>query len=487
MTPPVQRQPHSGPGPGPGPGPRTVTLIRGDGIGPEIAQAVVEVFAAAEVPVVWDEASAGLSSVEQAGTVMPEATLESVRRHRVALKGPTTTPIGGGHKSVNVTIRKALDLFANVRPCRTLPGVVTRFEEVDLIIVRENIEDTYAGIEHMQTPDVAQCLRLITRPGSLAIADYAFQMARREGRKRITCAQKANIHKITDGLFLECFRETAGRYPDIQAEEMLVDNCCMQLVTNPRKFDVILTTNLLGDILSDLCAGLVGGLGVAPGGNIGAGRAVFEAVHGSAPDIAGKGLANPTALLLSAVQMLRWMGLLAHADRVEGALRAALVNHIRTRDLGGTASTKEFTAGVIAHLPPPSHLDRAAAAESQGAAPPPEQGQGGPVVVRTEAWTLRGIDFFCDHSGLPPLPTQAGPFRLTLISNRGTKVFPGPTPPIDLVNCHRCRYISDGGVTDEQVLALIADLTAKGFRWMHIEKLHDGPDGVARYTKAQGE
>jgi isocitrate dehydrogenase (NAD+) len=501
---------------------RTVTLIKGDGIGPEIADAVKEIFAAAEVPITWEDAEAGLGHIERGGNGLPPETMASIVRNKVALKGPTTTPIGGGHKSVNVTIRKALDLFANVRPCKSLPGVHTRFDNVDLIIVRENVEDTYGGIEHMQSPDVAQCLKLITRPGSLNIARYAFEMARREGRKRVTCVQKANIMKITDGLFLDCFRQVAAEFPDIVADEILIDNCCMQLVVNPSKFDVLLTPNLFGDILSDLCAGLVGGLGVAPGGNIGAGKAVFEAVHGSAPDIAGKGLANPTALLLSGIQMLRYMGLLAHADRVEQGMRLALVEGVRTRDLGGSASTREFAKGIISQLPPlardltkhdshaagattapaslgggggasarPATIGGTTAAQTGGLPPAPRFAETGAVEALQEAWTLTGVDVFIRHHGLPKLPAQAGPFKPTLISNRGTKVWPGEPLDITLVNVHRCRFTSASPATNRDVLQLLDTLEKQGLEWMHIEKLHEakGPDGkpVARYTKAQGE
>ena len=271
----------------------TITLIRGDGIGPEIAESVLEVFAAAEAPIRWEEAEAGLACLERHGTPIPEATLESIRRNRVALKGPTTTPVGGGHRSINVAIRKAFELFANVRPARSIPGVQTRYNDIDLILVRENIEDTYAGVEYWQTPDVAESLRLISRPGSAAVIRYAFDLARRLGRRKVTCVHKANIQKLSDGLFLECFRAIAAEYHDIESDDILVDNACMQLVMRPERFDVLVLPNLFGDIVSDLCAGLIGGLGVAPGGNIGNGYAVFEAVHGSAPDIAGKGIANP--------------------------------------------------------------------------------------------------------------------------------------------------------------------------------------------------
>jgi len=330
---------------------RTVTLIRGDGIGLEIAQSVIDVFESAQVPIEWEEAYAGLGCMERFGTPIPEETLESIRRNRIALKGPTTTPIGTGHRSVNVAIRKAFDLFANVRPTRSMPGVPTRYNDVDLILVRENIEDTYAGVEYWQTPDVAESLRLISRPGSYAVIRYAFELARRLGRQKVTCVHKANIHKATDGLFLQCFREIAQEYPDIQSDDILIDNACMQLVMRPERFDVMVLPNLFGDIVSDLCAGLVGGLGVAPGGNIGNGYAVFEAVHGSAPKYAGLNKVNPTALLLSAVLMLRHLQETEAANRIEQALYKVLQEgKIRTYDLGGTAGTQEFAQAIIAKM-----------------------------------------------------------------------------------------------------------------------------------------
>ncbi len=461
---------------------RTVTLIRGDGIGPEIADAVCSIFDAAGVPIVWDEANAGLDVFEATGTPLPESVLQSIATNGVALKGPTTTPIGTGHKSVNVTIRKALDLFANVRPSRSLPSVSTRFEDVDLIIVRENIEDTYGGIEHCQTPDVHQGLKLITRPGSLAVHRYAFEMARREGRKKVTCVHKANIHKLTDGLFLECFRQVAPEYPEIEADDLLIDNTCMQLVSDPTRFDVIVTLNLFGDILSDLCAGLVGGLGVAPGGNIGAGRAVFEAVHGSAPDIAGKGLANPTALLLSGVQMLRYLGLMSHASRIEAGLRRSLIDHVHTRDLGGNATTDEFASAVISNLPAPD-----ASSQADAEAPEPiNVGKTGPVVVSDENWECIGADMFVRNDGLPDMPKEVGPLKLSMISNRGTKVYPGPTPDILLVDHHRCRYLSETPITEADVRALIQAVGDK-YAWMHIEKLHRDSAGERMFSRAQGE
>ncbi|MBU3678509.1 MAG: NAD-dependent isocitrate dehydrogenase [Candidatus Kapabacteria bacterium] len=457
---------------------RTVTLIQGDGIGPEICQSVIDIFAAAKVPVQWEMAMAGLEAIEKFGNGVPPETLESIKRNKVALKGPTTTPIAGGHKSVNVTIRKALELYANVRLAKSMPAVETRFENVDVLIVRENIEDTYAGIEHMQTPNVAQCIKLITRQGSMAAIRYSFEEARKLGRKKVTCVHKANIHKITDGLFLTVFREVAAEYPEIEATDIIVDNCCMQLVSRPEQFDVLVLPNLYGDIVSDLCAGIVGGLGVAPGGNIGRDCAVFEAVHGSAPDIAGKGLANPTALLLSSVQMLQYMGLIGHASAIQNALESALAEGVKTRDLGGTASTAEYTQAIISRLvldgvdAQTVPMTNAAAAE---------------LPVISENWTLVGADVFIEHKGgLPQMPETIGPFTLRLISNRGTKVWPGPTPDILLVDHFRNRYVADSSVTRNDVLALLQELTAMGKHWCHVELLNQVA-GEARYSKAQGE
>ena len=458
---------------------KAVTLIKGDGIGPEIADAVMEIFGAMELPIVFEEAEAGLQAVEKYGNGAPPQTLEAIRRNKVALKGPTTTPVGGGHKSVNVTIRKSLDLFANMRPAKTLPGVKTRYDNVDLILVRENIEDTYAGIEHWQTPDVAQCLKLVTRPGSLAIARYAFEMARSMGRKRLTCVHKANIHKISDGLFLDSFREVAEDYPDIQSDDILIDNACMQLVSRPEQFDVMVLPNLYGDIVSDLCAGLVGGLGVAPGGNIGVDTAVFEAVHGSAPDIAGRGIANPTAMLLSANLMLYYLGFAESARRIETAMATVLGAGIKTRDLGGSASTQEYTRAIIEALPPLELSGRPAFAPSRGAFAHRE-------AVRERAdWHLQGVDVFVRNDGMPSPPEKVGKLSLHLISNRGTKIYPGPTPEIYLVDHFRLRYRATEPISNDDIYLLLGEISKK-YEWMHIEKLHT-IDGVAMYSKAQGE
>jgi isocitrate dehydrogenase (NAD+) len=329
----------------------TITLIPGDGIGPEVTAAVVHVLACAGLDVEWDTQVAGTAALARGGVTLPDELLASVRRHKVALKGPLTTPVGGGFASVNVGLRKALNLFANLRPVRSLPSVVTRFEHVDLVIVRENTEDLYAGLEHEVVPGVVESLKIITKAASTLIARFAFDYARRHGRKRVTAVHKANIMKMGDGLFLESVRTVAAGYPDIASDDRIVDAACMQLVMDPTQFDVLLLPNLYGDIVSDLCAGLVGGLGVVPGANLGADAAVFEAVHGSAPDIAGKNAANPTALLLSAVLMLRHIGEAAIADRVARALEAVLAGgRVRTRDLGGAATTTEFAEAIVHQL-----------------------------------------------------------------------------------------------------------------------------------------
>ncbi len=322
----------------------TITLIPGDGIGPEVANATRRVVEASGVKVEWEVHNAGADVVEKTGTVLPDSVLESIRRNKVALKGPITTPIGKGFRSVNVTLRQELDLYANVRPIKSLPGIEPRFEGTDLVIVRENTEDLYAGLELMIMPGVAQSIKLITARSCTRICEYAFDYATRLDRKRVSVVHKANIMKLSDGLLLECFRQVAEKYPRIEPAEVIVDACAMQMVRNANKLDVIVTENLYGDILSDLGAGLVGGLGIVPGSNIGKVNAVFEAVHGSAPDIAGKGVANPTALVQSAVMMLHHLGEGDAAFRIERGLLALFAKgEKKTPDLGGSSSTDEFT------------------------------------------------------------------------------------------------------------------------------------------------
>jgi isocitrate dehydrogenase (NAD+) len=329
----------------------TITLIPGDGIGPEVTEAVVRILKASGVAIEWESHDAGVRAFERTGQTLPVDLIDSVRRNKVALKGPVTTPIAQGFTSVNVGLRKALDLYSNLRPVWNLPGVDARFQGVDLVIVRENTEDLYAGLEHEVVPGVVESLKIITERASTRIAHFAFQHARRNGRARVTAIHKANIMKLSDGLFLESARRVAREYTDIKYDERIVDAACMQLVMFPEKFDVLLLPNLYGDIVSDLCAGLVGGLGVVGAANLGTEIGVFEAVHGSAPDIAGKNLANPTALLLSAVLMLRHIDEGAAADRIMQALgRVLTAGQVRTRDLGGTASTTEFGDAIANSL-----------------------------------------------------------------------------------------------------------------------------------------
>ena len=325
----------------------TITLIPGDGIGPEVTEAVVRILRASGVSIDWDTQYAGILAFERTGQALPVELIDSVRRNKVALKGPVTTPIGTGFTSVNVGLRKALDLYANLRPVWNLPGIAARFEGIDLVIVRENTEDLYAGLEHTVVPGVVESLKIITEHASTRIARFAFEHARRHGRKRVTAIHKANIMKLSDGLFIESARRVSRDFTDIAYDERIVDAACMQLVMRPEQFDVLLLPNLYGDIVSDLCAGLVGGLGVVGAANLGLECAVFEAVHGSAPDIAGKNLANPTALLLSAVMMLRHLDEGAAADRIMRALGTAFTEgRERTRDLGGTTSTTGFADTV---------------------------------------------------------------------------------------------------------------------------------------------
>ncbi|MCU1382075.1 MAG: icd 2 [Acidobacteria bacterium] len=325
----------------------TITLIPGDGIGPEVTEAVVRILKASGVAIDWEPHVAGIVAFERTGEALPVELVDSVRRNKVALKGPVTTPIGLGFTSVNVGLRKALDLFANLRPVWNLPGIDSRFAGVDLVIVRENTEDLYAGLEHEIIPGVVESLKIITEKASTRIAHFAFQHARKHGRKKVTSIHKANIMKLSDGLFIDSVRRAAREYIEIAYDERIVDAACMQLVMYPEQFDVLVLPNLYGDIVSDLCAGLVGGLGVVGAANLGADIGVFEAVHGSAPDIAGKQLANPTALLLSAVLMLRHIDEGEAADRIMTALGAVLTaKAVRTRDLHGTASTLEFADAV---------------------------------------------------------------------------------------------------------------------------------------------
>ena len=328
----------------------TITLVNGDGIGPEISASVMEIIQAAGLKIDWDIQTAGADVIEQEGVPLPKRVLDSIRKNKVALKAPVTTPIGKGFRSVNVQLRKDLDLYANLRPCKNLPGVETRFKDVDLVVVRENTEDLYAGVEEQIDKNTAHSIKIITRKASERICKFAFEYAVKNNRHEVCAVTKANIMKLSDGLFLESFRHVAQDYPNIKTREILVDNLCMQLVQDPTRFDVLVLPNLYGDIVSDLTAGLIGGLGVAQGANIGEDCAVFEPIHGSAPDIKGQNKANPTALLLSAIEMLKYIGERVYADKIEKALFKTLAQGCKTVDIGGNLSTSEFTAAVISNL-----------------------------------------------------------------------------------------------------------------------------------------
>ncbi len=449
-----------------------IVLIEGDGIGPEISRSVRTILDHSGVDIDWVPIDAGLCSIERHGVAITDEALDRIAEVGVALKGPTTTPVGGGHSSVNVQIRKALGLYANVRMARTLPGVKTRYENIDLVVVRENVEDTYGGIEYMQTPDVALGFKFITRKGSEAIVRYAFEYARQMGRRKVSCIHKANIHKMSDGLFLRVFREVADEYAEIEANDVIVDNCCMQLVSRPEQFDVMVLPNLYGDIVSDLCAGLIGGLGVAPGANIGENLAIFEAVHGSAPDIAGKGIANPTALLQSAVHMLRYLGETHAAANIEAALHGALEAGEKTGDLGGSLDTAGFTDAVIARLSPVSgervvvprritqRVDREHANVQQ---------------------KLVGVDVYVRDESLPDCPKSVGPFVLTGCANRGTNITDVASARAELVDWWRVRFMAEGAAGDNDVDALITELNGK-VTWMHVEKLYEH-NGLPAFTR----
>jgi isocitrate dehydrogenase (NAD+) len=329
-----------------------ITLLPGDGIGPEVTASVVAIIECVGVEVEWEKFAVGSEALARLGDPLPQPVLDSILRNKVALKGPVTTPVGTGFTSINVRLRKALDLYANLRPVRSMPNIITRFENIDLVVVRENTEDLYSGLEHEVVPGVVESLKIITERASTRIARFAFEYARTHNRKKVTAVHKANIMKMSDGLFLNCFRKVSMEYPNIQADDKIVDNLCMQLVVNPNQFDILLLENLYGDIVSDLAAGLVGGLGVVAGANIGENGAVFEAVHGSAPDIAGQNKANPLALLQSAVLMLQHIGEMTPARRIQDAIVKVLASgpEHRTRDIGGTGTTSDFTAAMCETL-----------------------------------------------------------------------------------------------------------------------------------------
>jgi len=332
--------------------PVTAALFPGDGIGPEIADAVRNIFTAQGVPIQWEEQYIGKKADPRTNSMVTRENLDCVLKHRIGLKGPMATPIGKGHRSLNLTLRKELQLYANVRPCFSIPGYKTRYDDVNLVTIRENTEGEYSGLEHEVVPGVVESLKVITRRASERVAEFAFKYANDNGRKKVTAVHKANIMKMADGLFIKCCREQSENYPHIEYQEVIVDNACMQLVKNPSQFDVLVMPNLYGDIISDLCAGLIGGLGLTPSGNIGAnGLALMEAVHGTAPDIAGQDKANPTALLFSSVMMLRHLGFNDHAEKIQSAVIATIAEgKYRTGDLGGTSTCSDFTKAIIDKL-----------------------------------------------------------------------------------------------------------------------------------------
>lgn len=471
-----------------------ITLIHGDGIGPEVTDAACRVLEAAGVKITWDKQKAGAEIFKSGDpTGVPQATMDSIARTGIALKGPLETPVGYGEKSANVTLRKLFELFANIRPARELPGVATPFggHRVDLVVVRENVEDLYAGVEHMQTPGVAQCLKLMSRKGCEKIVRLAFELAVAEGRSRVHCATKANIMKLTEGLLKRTFEEVAEDYPDIEAEHIIIDNCAHQLVRFPEQFEVIVTSNMNGDILSDLTSGLAGGLGFAPSANIGNTARMFEAVHGSAPTIAGKNIANPTAMILSAVMMLRHLGEFVAATMIEHAILVTLEQgkHV-TVDVRPdiAASTDDFTNAVIDNLGRTS--PRWITHDYKPIKMPEPDPR--PDVVRPKSRRFVGADIFIESAmsaqdlgkSLDKLDAEA-PMRLKFISNRGMVVYPTPGMNTDCVDHWRCRFImrKDGAdMSDADLLDLLARITPT-HNWVHIEKLAEY-DGVPAFSGA---
>ncbi len=476
---------------------KRITVIPGDGIGPEVVKAALRVIEAAGIKLQMDECEAGAKVFAKGNaTGVPQETIDSVARTGVLLKGPLETPIGYGAKSANVTLRKLFETFGNIRPVRTLPGVKTPFSDrnLDIVIVRENVEDLYSGVEHMQTPGVAQCLKLISRNGCEKIVRLAFEFAVAEGRRVLHCATKANIMKLTEGMLQHAFEDIAPEYPGIQAKHILVDNCAHQLAMRPEQFDVIVTTNMNGDILSDLTSGLTGGLGFAPSANIGSRVSIFEAVHGSAPDIAGKNIANPTALLFSAAMMLRHIGEGAAATAIEHAVVYTFEQGIHTGDMLGTGnpvSTTGFTDEVIANLGKRSSIS-AQREHGHFTVPPMVESV---ECVRTKTRRVVGVDVFVESLLMPgelgrkveALMADAS-LKLAGIANRGTAVYPEVEAKVGLVDHYRCRFVSrDAGkdVADAQLIDLLQRL-ARELIWMHVEKLQQF-DGEDAFSKSAGQ
>ncbi|MBE9607399.1 NADP-dependent isocitrate dehydrogenase [Acetobacteraceae bacterium H6797] len=475
-----------------------VTAIAGDGIGPEVMEATKAVLAAAGARIEWEDMMAGAEAFKkgiQSGT--PRETIDSIERTGLALKGPLETPVGYGERSANVSLRKHFELYANIRPVRELPGIRTPFSGrgIDMVVVRENVEDLYAGIEYMQTPGVAECLKLISDPGSERILRFAFALAQAEGRSKLACSTKANIMKLTEGMMKRVFERISGDYPSIAPSHLIVDNCAHQMVIAPEQFDVVVMTNMNGDILSDLAAGLVGGLGVAPSSNIGDKAAMFEAVHGSAPQIAGKNLANPTALLLSAVMLLRHIGDFAAAEKVEQSIYVTLTEGKNlTGDIaakGTGVGTDKYVAQLIENLGRKSDKPSRDYAPISVPAWSPEQG-----VVAAKTKEVVGVDLFID-SALGPqavgdklqAAVQGSAFSLLTVANRGVQVWPPVGGHTFCVDHYRARLMLAAPIGATEGQAQIADLLGRipeGMSWMHLEKLmrFDGKDA---FSKLAGE
>jgi isocitrate dehydrogenase len=476
----------------------SVTLIAGDGIGKEISIAACRIVEAAGVNINWEHAEAGAEVFKKGiASGVPQDTLDSISRTKVALKGPLETPVGYGEKSANVTLRKMFELYANTRPTRDIPGVKTPFSgrPIDLVVVRENVEDLYAGIEHMQTPSVAQCLKLISRKGCEKIIRFAFELARAEGRTSVHCATKANIMKLTEGLMKRTFEEIAPEYPEIKAKHIIIDNCAHQLVRYPEQFEVLVMTNMNGDIISDLTSGLTGGLGLAPSANIGDEVSMFEAVHGSAPDIAGQGKANPTALILSAVMMLRHLGEFEAAAKIENAIYVTLEEGKKVpADLAGGgpfATTDEFTDEVIANL---GRSSERISSRNYNKINMPKINEDA-VLIKPKSRRTIGFDLFIEYVGSPKeigekleAMAEGTPLKLKMLSNRGARVYPLTGTDMDAVDHWRARYImrdSNAEMSDADMFTLI-NRAGSVYTWNHIEKLMEF-DGSPAFTKAQGE
>ena len=481
-----------------------IAVAKGDGIGAEIMAAVIGIFKAANVPLEYDFVEMGKWVFDNGNSSgMTPAAKQTIERRGILFKGPMETPKGKGVKSINVTARKTWNTYANIRTFQTLNGVQTVFSKagipIDITIVRENIEDTYGGIEHMLTHDVALSRRFITRPGSMQVIRYAFEMARKSHARRITCGHKANIMKLTDGLFLECFYEVAREYPELNADDIIVDDLCMKLVTRPDTFDVVVLTNLQGDIVSDLCAGLIGGLGFAPSANVGDHISIFEAVHGTAPDIAGKNIANPTALLLSGIAMLRHLGLREKAAQIENALLLTLEHGVHTGDFGDPAipavNTSDFANAIIANLgkkpkknakPELSNVPGSCSVFNIDSNPMLESKEGG-------TGKIVGVDMFIESTEQPSSVAEkcrnqeGAKFRLVNISNRGTQVWPEGSIYTNLVNLYNIRYESIGhqSLKQQDVIGLYSSLSGN-FKITSIELLNEW-NGKQGYSLAQGQ